>query len=742
MAIPREETVQGTIERVTYYSEETGFAVLRVNAAGMRDTVTVVGTSLSAMAGEFIEAQGCWVIDKKHGQQFKAAQIVTTTPATEQGMTTYLSSGLIKGIGPVYGARMVNTFGIDTFDVIENRPDQLLEVPGIGKKRLEKITRAWDEQKVVRTIMVFLHTHGVGTTRAYRIYKTYGNNAVAAVQENPYRLAHDIHGIGFKTADRIAMSLGIDKGSDIRVRAGIGYVLSELTNDGHCCYPRQQLVARAVDMLEVQDEVVEHAIDLELRNDSLVAEKRGQEEFVYLAPLYHSECLLVKQLLRLTQGKHPCPRIDLNKAISWVEQKEGIKLAALQQQAIETTVASKVMIITGGPGVGKTTLLNSLIRIFRVKKLSVALCAPTGRAAKRLTELTGVHAKTIHRLLEFEPATGGFKHNQASPLKGNLFIMDEASMVDLVLFYQFIRAVPDDAALIVVGDVDQLPSVGPGKVLRDLIASNAVPVVRLTEIFRQAADSRIVTNAHCINQGKWPDLGNSPAQGVTDFYFVEAAEPENIVAKIIMLVTQRIPARFGLDPVLDIQVLTPMNRSLTGTRNLNVELQRVLNPHGQSFERFGWTYRVGDKVMQIENDYNKNVFNGDIGIIKSIDAEDQQLTVSFDDVMITYDFNELDELTLSYAVSIHKAQGSEFPAVVIPIHTQHYPMLRRNLLYTGITRGKKLVVLVGSKKALSIAVRRSDIARRYGLLFERLQDTDYVARVTGNLSKMHSSLQK
>jgi len=720
---PTLSDLSGLVERVTYHNEESGFCVLRVKARGHRDLVTVVGILPEVRAGEWIEAQGRWTVDRDYGQQFRAEILHTTAPNTLEGMEKYLASGLIKGIGPAFAGRLVKYFGQQVLDTIENTPHRLTEVEGIGKVRQEKITAAWAEQHVIREIMVFLHSHGVSTNRAFRIYKTYGGEAIERVREDPYRLARDIRGIGFKSADKIAESLGIGRQSDLRARAGVEYSLQQLTDEGHCGSDREKLINTTAKMLEIPPTIIESAVDY-LLTEQRVVQHNGSNgsTLIYLAGLDHAEQQLAASLIQLSKGTHPCPQIVLDKAIPWVEQKVGLQLAPQQRAAIEMAVRHKAMVITGGPGVGKTTIVNSICKIMRAKKLTVILAAPTGRAAKRMSEATGLDAKTIHRLLEFDPATGGFKHDGNYPLEGDVFIIDETSMLDLVLAYQLIRAIPTGSALILVGDVDQLPSVGPGCVLRDIIESQTIPICRLTEVFRQALQSAIITNAHKVNQGQMPHFpqGRVESPEKTDFYFIEAEEPEKAVSLVLRLMGESIPQRFGLDPFEDIQILTPMQRGILGSRNLNSVLQQTLNPEGLSVERYGGTFRIGDKVMQTVNNYDKDVFNGDIGRIVKLDEIEQEVTVRFDERHVVYDFNELDEVVLSYATTVHKAQGSEYPAVVMPIHTQHYPLLQRNLLYTAITRGRKLVVLVGSRKAVSIAVKRMDSRRRVTLLKERL----------------------
>jgi exodeoxyribonuclease V alpha subunit len=725
-----QEVLAGLIERVTYHNAENGFCVLRAKARGHRDVVTVVGHAATIAAGEWVTASGEWVNDRTHGQQFKARFLRTSPPTSADGIEKYLSSGMIRGVGPVYAKKLVRAFGEKVFDVIEATPDRLREVDGIGPVRAASILAAWAEQKAVREIMVFLHSHGVGTARAVRIFKTYGADAIQVMTENPYRLARDIRGIGFKTADAIAMKLGIEKTAMIRVRAGISYALTEAMDEGHCGLPTDELVPLAEKLLEVTQELIRTALDLELQEGTVVADRVGETPCVFLAGLHRAERTIAERLTRLANGALPWPWIDADKALPWVEKRIGFALAESQVAAIRLALASKALVMTGGPGVGKTTIVKAILRILAAKGIQLLLCAPTGRAAKRMTEATGYEAKTIHRLLEVDPRSGGFKRGDDNPLDCDLLVIDEASMVDVVLMQALMKAVPDKAALLIVGDIDQLPSVGPGQVLADIISSGELPVVRLTEVFRQAAQSRIITSAHRINRGSIPDL--NPPGTDSDFYFVQADDPETAVARIIELVQTRIPKRFSLDPIRDIQVLCPMNRTGVGARSLNIELQAALNPASDhKIERFGWTFAPGDKVMQIENDYDKEVYNGDIGNIDCINPADGELVVNFDGRAVTYGFGELDILVPAYAATIHKSQGSEYPAVVIPIMTQHYAMLQRNLLYTGVTRGKKLVVLVGQKKAVAIAVRNVSGRRRWSKLQEWLRPNPSLSRQIG-----------
>ncbi|WP_299655728.1 ATP-dependent RecD-like DNA helicase [uncultured Jannaschia sp.] len=711
----------GLVERVTFHSADSGFCVLRLKARGHRDLVTTIGHAATISAGEWVTASGEWVNDRTHGLQFRARFLKTSAPSSIEGIEKYLGSGMVRGIGPVYARRMVKHFGKDVFDIIEATPERLQEVDGIGPRRAERITSAWADQKVIREIMVFLHQHGVGTARAVRIFKTYGTDAVEVMSENPYRLARDIRGIGFRTADLIAERLGIERTATIRLRAGISYALSEAMGNGHCGMPVADLTALAVKLLEVPEDLIGTALDLELADGAVIADSIAGVPGIFLGGLYRAEKAIAERLQRISAGTLPWPEIDADLALPWIERRTGLALAESQAEAIRLALRSKLLVVTGGPGVGKTTIVNSILRILEAKAVRLLLCAPTGRAARRMSEATGMDARTIHRLLEFDPRAFAFKRNLEHPLECDLLVVDESSMVDVLLMQSLLNAVPDDAALLIVGDIDQLPSVGPGQVLADIIASGAVSVVRLTEVFRQAAQSRIITSAHRINRGHIPDLAK-PA-GDTDFYFVPAADPEQAVARVVQLVRTRIPQRFGLDPIRDVQVLCPMNRGGVGARSLNIELQAALNPSdGNKVERFGWTFAPGDKVMQIENDYDKEVYNGDIGYVDGVDPDEGELVVSFDGRPVTYGFGELDTLVPAYATTIHKSQGSEYPAVVIPILTQHYTMLQRNLLYTGVTRGKKLVVLVGQPKAVAIAVKNVSSRKRWSKLDEWLTE--------------------
>jgi exodeoxyribonuclease V alpha subunit len=718
------EQLSGTIERVTFHNPETGFAVLRVQARGRRGLVTVVGKLPSVVAGEYIEAVGEWVQDREHGEQLRADELRCTPPHTTEGIEKYLGSGLVKGIGPHFARKIVAVFGERTLQVIDESPTFLKEIKGIGPRRIQRIRDSWHEQRAVREIMVFLQSHGLGTSRAVRIYKTYGDQAVEKVRSNPYRLATDIWGIGFQTADELACRLGMDRASPLRARAALRFVLQEKSHDrGHVGYPEAAAVADTCEKTGIPAEVVADAVEQERVASEIVREPGGDEPWLYLKPLFLAEMGVARAVRKLRLGDHPLPSIDVAAALRCVEQKMGIELAPQQREAVRAATQEKVLIITGGPGVGKTTLVRGILEVFAARGLRCALCAPTGRAAKRLSETTGREAKTIHRLLEFDPRMGGFRRDAVQPLDLDLLVVDESSMVDVVLANQLLRAVPAHACVVFVGDADQLPSVGPGLVLADLISSRTVPVVRLTEIFRQAGQSWIVRAAHAIRQGEIPE--SAPA-GKRDFYFVEASTPEAIQDRIVTLVRDRIPGRFGLDPFRDVQVLTPRNGTALGTESLNALLQGVLNPPrgGPEVQRFGAKLRVGDKVLQTQNDYQKDVFNGDVGRIVAIDEAEREVTVQYEGRPVAYDFGELDELTLAYSLSIHRSQGSEYPAVVIPLHTQHYLMLQRNLLYTGVTRGKQLVVLVGSRKALEMAVRNQDTSQRFSGLCRRLREEE------------------
>jgi exodeoxyribonuclease V alpha subunit len=719
---PRGDAVlEGVLERVTWASEESGFSVVRLQVPGRKELVTAVGPMVAIQPGESVRLTGRWVLDKKWGEQFRADSFATVKPATLVGIERYLGSGLVRGVGRVMAERLVHRFGLETLEVIDRAPERLREVEGIGPLRSERIRTAWAEQREIRTVMVFLQSHGVATGHAVKIWKRYRERAIATVEENPYRLALDIWGIGFKTADGIARNLGVEANSPRRAEAGVLHVLGGLSDEGHVFFPRDRLVESAREILEIEPPIIEQAIDAMAAEDQLVVEapRAGEASAVYLRSLHAAESGAAALLRELLRAPVRPIAIDVEKAIAWFEQRQQIALAPEQREAIRQAIAAKVLVITGGPGTGKTTLVNGIIQILQKKGRRIELAAPTGRAAKRLSQATGREARTVHRLLEFTPKAMRFARNRDRPLEADLVILDEASMVDTVLGFDLVKALPPYAQLVLVGDVDQLPSVGPGSVLSDVIASGAVPVARLVHIFRQAEQSLIVENAHRINRGEMPREGSAKD---ADFFFIRQEEPEGVLATLKSLVAERIPKRFGFDPVDDIQVLTPMHRGLLGAGNLNAELQALLNPKGEGLTRGSRTFRRGDKVMQLRNNYDLEVFNGDLGRAQRIDAVEQQIEVVFDGRPVVYDFADLDELTLAYACTVHKSQGSEYPCVVIPLHTQHYAMLQRNLLYTAVTRGRKLVVLVGSVRALAIAVKSGQKGTRYTQLAARLRE--------------------
>jgi len=713
------EYLSGTIERITYHNSENGFCVLRVKVKGYKDLVTITGSVPSISAGEYIKCSGLWHNDRNHGKQFKADFLKSVPPDTLEGIEKYLGSGLIKGIGPHFAKKLVTAFREKVFEIIEHQPDLLSTIEGIGKFRAKSICTNWQDQKIIREIMVFLQSHGVGTSRATRIYKTYGDKAIEIVSKNPYQLAKDIRGIGFISADTIAGNLGIAKDSLDRARAGVSHVLLEATSQGHCGLPKEILIENSQKLLDIERSLIEAAILEEIKQQGLTLDYLDQGITIFLTSYYIYEKQIAQILLKLVKLPILLDNCDVAESITKVEAELSIQLASSQKKAIKIASQNRIMIITGGPGTGKTTLVKSLLKVISTKKLKIKLCAPTGRAAKRLSESTGYEATTIHRLLEIDPSSGGFKRDEKNPLFCDYLVVDESSMVDIPLFYSLIKALPPHASLLLVGDVDQLPSVGAGQALKDIIDSGVIPTVHLTEIFRQAADSDIILNAHRVNKGLLPNL--TPKEG-SDFYFVEAEPGDDIIEKIITMVKERIPKRFGLHPINDIQLLCPMQRGGAGARSLNTELQKVLNPRSsEGIAKFGQLFAVGDKVMQTENNYDKEVYNGDIGIIISINVQDQELTIDFYDKAVTFDYTDLDQISLAYATTIHKSQGSEYPAVIIPITMQSYMMLRRNLIYTGITRGKKLVVLIGQKKALAMAVRDNKGSRRYSKLREWLQ---------------------
>lgn len=710
------EALRGLVDRVVFHNEENGYCILKVVPEGKRDVVSLLGKAPRVVAGEEFEARGVWEPNRDFGPQFKADELKLKRPDSLGGIERYLGSGLIEGIGEKYAKRIVEKFGPKIFDIIENESKRLEEVEGVGKKRRIEIRESWMKQKTIHSIMLFLHQHGISTSRALRIYKTYGDQAQAVLKENPYRLAQDIRGIGFKTADDIAYHLGVANDAPERIKAGILHVLETAAQNGHCCFPEVKTAEKALELLGGSDELVRPQIDQLVESGQI--ERHG--EFLYLPHLRAAEQSIAASVKALAASPAAYPSIDEDAALAWVMKKTGKELAESQQRAVREALRQRLLIITGGPGVGKTTILRSILLILQSKQVKLVLAAPTGRAAKRLSESTGLEAKTLHRLLEYG-GDGQWGRHRGKPLVGDLFVVDEASMIDAPLMAQFLSALPPGAHLLIVGDADQLPSVGPGMVLHDLIASGAVPCVKLTEIFRQAASSRIITSAHAINRGQVPDLKPTSR---SDFFFLEAADAEDIRDLIVQLAHTRLPAKFGFDPIADIQVLTPMNRNLLGTASLNHSLQLALNPPNEvkfEIERFQTTFRVGDKVIQTHNNYDKEVFNGDIGHITAIDADPVKLHVRFDaQRTVEYEPGELDELQPAYALTIHKSQGSEFPCVIIPVSTQHYVLLERSLIYTAITRAKKLCILVGDEKALSLAVSKQESRKRFTGLREKL----------------------
>ena len=706
------------VERITYQNPENGYSVMKVKVKGYNDLVTLVGNLLEVPAGSVLLCDGEWKIDKRYGSQFAVQSWEEVMPATAYGIEKYLGSGLVKGIGPKFAQLIVKQFGLDTIDVIETDIKRLYEVPGIGKKRVEKIRESWEKQKDIKNVMLFLQVYGVSTAYAAKIYRQYGKDSINKVKENPYRLADDIWGIGFKTADGIASKMGYEKNDLRRCKSGIIYTLNQLANEGHVYAEEEQLVKSALELLEADEEPIRKALSDMSQTEALKIEDKA----IYLPPFYYAEIGTANRLLALLQesGKDVLAKpLDI-KALS---EETSIEYDEVQKQAIEEAVRSKVMVLTGGPGTGKTTTTQGIIAALKHQGMKILLAAPTGRAAKRMSEATGMEAKTIHRLLEFNPQDG-YKRNDENPLEADVLIVDECSMIDIILMNNLLKAVPTSMRLVLVGDIDQLPSVGAGNVLRDIIESHKIPVIRLTRIFRQAQSSRIVMSAHAINQGRFPDTSNGKQ---TDFFFIEQGDPEAVAKEIVNLVKNRLPKAYHRK-TSDIQVLTPMQRGVVGASNLNMALQSALNPSQLALNRGGYSFRQGDRVMQLRNNYDKEVFNGDLGYVDQIDMEERTLHVNFDGRLVEYDVSELDELTLAYATTIHKSQGSEYPIVVMPILMTHYVMLQRNLIYTGITRAKKICVLIGTKKALAFAIRNMSVLKRNTRLKERLNQTTKVSK--------------
>jgi exodeoxyribonuclease V alpha subunit len=731
--------VQGQIEKVTYFNDENNYTVAKMHIQGRRDLVTMVGTLFSVTPGEILRLKGRWSNHPRYGEQFAVVSYESVLPATVKGIERYLGSGMIKGIGPVMAKRLVSAFGAETLSIIDHAPDRLNEVAGIGEKRIEMIRKAWEDQKEIRGVMIFLQGHGISPAYAVKIYRQYGRDSIQVVRDNPYRLAMDVFGIGFITADRIAEKLGIPKDSVARIEAGILYVMQGLADDGHVYYPYGELVRKCSGILEIEEK------DIPVSLHNLVAQNKividdlqspsssappssappSSDAPVYLSAFYVSEVGITNKIKEIIVYPRQLKLVDVDEIAAWAQSDLGITLSGRQSAAVKASINSKILVITGGPGTGKTTIINAIIKVYNKMGRKVLLAAPTGRAAKRITEATGREAKTIHRLLEYSPGgssgEGGFKRNETNPLETDLVVVDEVSMVDTLLMYHFLKAMPPGATLVLVGDIDQLPSVGPGNVLKDIIGAGCVQVIRLNEIFRQSRQSMIIVNAHRINDGEMP-LAGQGGESLKDFYFFTIEEPEKVLEKVISLCREGLVSRFGYDPLDDIQVLAPMHRGTVGVANLNTELQKALNPAKEELLRGGRLFKTGDKVMQIRNNYDKDVYNGDIGRVAGIDNEEQELKVNYDGRIISYDFSDLDEIVLAYAISVHKSQGSEYPVIIMPVLTQHYMLLQRNLFYTGVTRGKKLVILIGTKKALAIAVRNNKPQKRYTLLKKRLMN--------------------
>ena len=698
------------VERITYQNPENGYSVMRVKVKGYDELVTLVGNLLEVPAGSVLLCEGDWKVDKRYGSQFVAQTWEEVMPATLYGIEKYLGSGLVKGIGPKFAQLIVNRFGLDTIEIIETDIKRLYEVPGIGQKRVEKIAESWEKQKDIKNVMLFLQGYGVSTAYAAKIYRQYGKESIDTVKTNPYKLADDIWGIGFKTADTIASKMGYEKNDLRRLKSGVTYTLSHMAEEGNVYAEEEQLVKSAIELLDADEAPVRQAISEMLQSEDLIADA----EAIYMPPFYYAEVGTANRLNKLLDCVEGS-LFNIIPDISVISKQTGVEYDEVQAEAIREAVSSKVMVLTGGPGTGKTTTTQGIIAALKAMGLRILLAAPTGRAAKRMSEATGMEAKTIHRLLEYNPKDG-YKRNDDNPLEGDALIVDECSMIDLLLMNNLMKAIPAGMRLVLVGDIDQLPSVGAGNVLRDIIDSKRIPVIRLTRIFRQAQESRIVMSAHAINKGVFPDTSNGKN---TDFFFIQQEDPEQAVDTIVKLVKERLPNAYKR-PTSDIQVLTPMQRGVVGAANLNMALQTVLNPGQVSLNRSGYSFRQGDRVMQLRNNYDKEVFNGDLGYIERVDMEDRTLFVCFDGRTVEYDVSELDELTLAYATTIHKSQGSEYPIVVMPVLMTHYVMLQRNLIYTGITRAKKICVLVGTKKALSFAIRNLSVLKRNTKLKERL----------------------
>lgn len=714
-----DQEIEGTLHKVVYKDDLSSWSVLHLSLNDTEQIITVIGTFVGVQPGERLRIRGKWTNNPEYGRQFDMVSYVSLSPKTLSGIQLYLASGLIEGIGKEMSRRLVNAFGLDLLDIIESQPQRLTQVPGIGKVRAEKISNAWKQHKEIKDIMIFLQSHGISAGYATRILKAYGEKAIYVLQTNPYRLCFDIFGIGFKTADMIAAHLGIDSKSPQRATAGILYILGNISEKGHVCYPYDALLSEAREILGIPRTKIQDAIEMLSIEEHIVIEQKESNPLVYLKNLYDAETGVAKTMKSFLNTDARAIPIDVERAILWFESKFHIMLAPEQKDAIESAVDKKVLVITGGPGTGKTTLIRGIITIFEKKGASIHLCAPTGRAAKRMSEATGRQAMTIHRLFEVFPSGITDLHVRGRELKTDMLIIDEASMMDTVLFNQVLKRLPLHARLVLVGDVDQLPSVGPGNVLQDIIKSGLIKTIRLEKIFRQAKKSMIVINAHRINQGLMPYTKYKQAN--QDYFFIARDRPEDALDVLKEMVAFRIPNRFGFDPVTDIQVLSPMHRGILGVENLNKELQKLLNSSKKALSRGTQVLYEGDKVMQIRNNYDLGIFNGDTGRVVHIDPENKMLDVDFDDKRVLFDKDAMDEIVLAYACSIHKSQGNEYPAVVIVLHTQHYIMLQRNLLYTAVTRGKSLVTVIGNTKAIAIATANMTKGLRYTMLTERLQ---------------------
>ncbi len=713
--------LEGQIEAINYLNPENGFIVAKLKEKEKKDFTTIVGIMPSIQPGETLLLEGNWKNHPTFGLQFEVENYVVKTPSDAIGIQKYLESGLIKGIGPVYAEKIVNKFGIDTLTIIDQTPHRLLEVEGIGPKRIEMVCKNWNDQKIIREVIIFLRKHSISPTFAQKIYKIYGGSSIEKVKENPYILAKDIAGIGFKIADNIAKKLGFENNHPLRICSGIEYVLYELTNAGHTCYPEEDFLIISQKILQVEEELIKNQLGKLILTNQIIKnslELDGEKtNFIWLRSLYYFEQNIAKDLNRIKTSPTRLRLINLDKALLWVEKKLNFNLAEEQKKAINASIENKIHIITGGPGTGKSTITNAIITILEEITKNIYLCAPTGRAAKRLAQITNKKAYTIHSLLEFDFSTNNFKKNENNPLKCDLIIIDEASMIDTLVLHHLLKALPSFTKVIFVGDTDQLPSVGPGYILKDLISSEKIPCTKLNEIFRQAANSSIILNAHKINQGEFPEIYSKDS---SDFKFIYLEDVDLIEKKILDLVEKELPKSHNFHPLNDIQVITPMKRGKIGVENLNLALQNTLNPSSKPLFRVGKRFHEKDKVMQIKNNYNKRVYNGDIGTITNIDPIEQTVEIAFDEGIIIYDFSELDEVSLAYAVSVHKFQGSECPCIIMPVHTTHFKLLQRNLLYTAVTRGKKLVILIGTSKALAIAIKNNEVLKRYSGLKEAL----------------------